>query len=85
MRSTPQPVLFGFSEKPYPAIEGMTTSNASSALPPYFVGSVSGSINLICSTTDPGQQWLMTIGSAPGCFERTWMKWMSRPSMLVMN
>ena len=63
----------------------MTTSNASSALPPCAVGSVSGPMSLICSSTEPGQPWLMTSGSAFGCFERTWMKWMSSPSMFVTN
>jgi hypothetical protein len=36
-----------------------------------------------CSTIEPGQPWLTTSGSASGCFERTWMKWMSSPSMFV--
>jgi hypothetical protein len=40
---------------------------------------------LSCSNTDPGQPWVMIADSAPGCFERTWMKWMSRPSIVVMN
>jgi hypothetical protein len=40
---------------------------------------------LSCSMTDPGHPWVMMIGSAFGCFERTWMKWMSRPSISVTN
>jgi len=27
----------------------------------------------------------MMTGSAPLCFERTWMKWMSSPSISVVN
>jgi hypothetical protein len=36
-----------------------------------------------CSTTDPGQPWQTTSGSASSCFERTWTKWMSSPSISV--
>src|SRR5215471_3414644 len=38
-----------------------------------------------CSMIEPGQPWLTTSGSASSCFERTWMKWMSSPSISVMN
>ena len=38
-----------------------------------------------CSMIDPGQPWVMITGSALGCFDFTWMKWMSSPSMLVMK
>ena len=38
-----------------------------------------------CSTIEPGQPWQTTIGSASSCFERTWMKWMSSPSISVMK
>jgi hypothetical protein len=34
---------------------------------------------------EPGQPWVMMIGSAFSCRERTWMKWMSRPSISVMK
>ena len=37
------------------------------------------------STNDPGQPCVMSSGSAFGCFERRWMKWIVRPSMFVVN
>jgi hypothetical protein len=80
-----QPVSTGLPEKPNPGIEGMTTSNESSGLPPWAVGSVKGPTTLSISNTDPGQPWVMITGKALGCFERKWMKWMSTPSMRVMN
>ena len=33
--------------------------------------------------TEPGQPWVMISGSASSCGERTWMKWMSTPSISV--
>ena len=63
----------------------MTTSNASAAVPPCAVGSVSGPMTFSCSMIEPGQPWVMITGSAFGCFDFTWMKWMSSPSMLVMK
>ena len=42
-------------------------------------------MSLSCSTTDPGQPCAMITGKAFSCFERTWMKWMSRPSISVMK
>ena len=38
-----------------------------------------------CSVMEPGQPWVMMTGSAFPCLERTWMKWMSRPSISVMK
>ena len=38
-----------------------------------------------CSMTEPGQPCVTMSGSAFSCFERTWMKWMSSPSISVMN
>jgi hypothetical protein len=38
-----------------------------------------------CSMIEPGQPWETTSGSASWCGDRTWMKWMSSPSMLVTN
>jgi hypothetical protein len=38
-----------------------------------------------CSMIEPGQPWVTISGSASSCCERTWMKWMSRPSISVMN
>ena len=61
----------------------MTTWNASAALAPCAVGSVSGPMIFSCSTIEPGQPWETTIGSASSCLERTWMKWMSSPSISV--
>jgi hypothetical protein len=37
------------------------------------------------STTEPGQPWVMISGNAFSCGDLTWMKWMSRPSISVMN
>ena len=85
MRSTPQPVVVGLPEKPKPGSDGQTTWNASAASPPCAVGSVSGSITLWNSTIEPGQPWVMISGMASGCGERTWMKWMSSPSIAVVN
>jgi hypothetical protein len=66
-------------------MDGITTSKASDALPPCAVGLVSGSMIFICSTIEPGQPWVTIIGRAPLCFERTWTKWMSSPSISVMK
>jgi hypothetical protein len=35
--------------------------------------------------TEPGQPCVMISGSAFSCGERTWMKWMSSPSISVVN
>jgi hypothetical protein len=35
--------------------------------------------------TEPGQPWVMISGNAFSCFDRTWMKWMSTPSISVVN
>jgi hypothetical protein len=40
---------------------------------------------LSCSMIEPGQPCVTTSGSAFGWRDLTWMKWMSRPSMFVMN
>ncbi len=40
---------------------------------------------LSCSMIEPGHPCVMMIGSALGFLERTWMKWISNPSMLVTN
>ena len=55
------------------------------ARPPCAVGSVSGSMIFSCSIVEPGQPWVTIRGSASSCFERTWMKWMSTPSISVMK
>jgi hypothetical protein len=38
-----------------------------------------------CSMTEPGQPCETISGSASGCEDRTWMKWMSSPSISVTN
>ena len=35
--------------------------------------------------TEPGQPWVMISGSASSCDDLTWMKWMSTPSISVVN
>jgi hypothetical protein len=35
--------------------------------------------------TEPGQPCVMISGNASSCRERTWMKWMSTPSISVVN
>ena len=35
--------------------------------------------------TEPGQPWVMISGSASSCCDFTWMKWMSTPSISVVN
>ena len=49
------------------------------------MGLVNGSMTFSCSMTEPGQPCVMMTGSAPSCFECTWMKWMSSPSISVMK
>jgi hypothetical protein len=85
MRSGPQPTLVGLAEKPYPGMDGITMWKASEALPPWAVGLVSGSMIFSCSTIEPGQPWVTISGMASSCLERTWMKWMSSPSISVMK
>ena len=85
MRCVPQPGRVGLPLKPKPGSDGQTTWKASSGLPPCATGSVSGPMTLKNSTTDPGQPCVKTSGVAVGSGERTWMKWMSRPSTVAMN
>ncbi len=61
------------------------TSNASSARPPWAVGSVSGPMAFMSSRIEPGQPWVMISGMAFGLRERTCTNWMSSPSMRVTN
>jgi hypothetical protein len=35
--------------------------------------------------TEPGQPWVTINGIAFSCFDRMWMKWISSPSISVMN
>ena len=62
----------------------MTRWNASAAVPPWAVGSVSGPITFWNSTIEPGQPWVSTSGVASSCGERTCWKWMSSPSISTM-
>ena len=64
---------------------GITTWKASEALAPCAVRLVSRSMIFICSITEPGHPWQTMSGSASSCFERTWTKWMSSPSISVMK
>ena len=83
MWSGPQPGSVGLPENPYPGIDGITRWKASDALAPCAVGLVSGSMIFSCSMIEPGHPWVTMSGNASSCFERTWMKWMSRPSISV--
>ena len=64
MRIGSQPVTLGLPEKPWPGSEGITTSNASAALPPCAVGLVSGSMIFNCSMIEPGHPCVTMTGSA---------------------
>src|SRR5262245_19131685 len=70
MRSVPKPRSRGLSEKPNPGIDGITTSNESSARPPKVTGSVSGPITLLYSSMVLGHPFSNSSGSEPGFFER---------------
>ena len=83
VRTGSQPVVVGLAENPWPGSEGITTWNASVSRPPCDVGSVSGSMIFSCSMIEPGQPCVTMSGSASSCRERTWMKWMSSPSISV--
>src|SRR5580700_342631 len=37
------------------------------------------------STIEPGHPCVITSGIASACGERTWMKWIPTPSMVVLN
>ncbi len=74
--SMPQPVPVGLPEKPYPGSDGHTTWNPDAT---------SGSITLWNSTIEPGQPCVISSGNASSSEDRWWMKWMSRPSISVVN
>jgi hypothetical protein len=42
-------------------------------------------MSLICSNTEPGHPCVMISDRAFAWGERTWMKWISTPSILVLN
>src|SRR2546422_8660302 len=56
----------GFDENPNPGIDGTTTSNASSADPPYFAGSLSEPIASRNSNTEPGHPCVRIKGRGFG-------------------
>jgi len=85
IRTGSHPVLLGLAEKPWPGSDGITRWKASDALAPWEVGLVSGSMILSCSMIEPGHPCVTIIGSASSCWERTWMKWRSSPSISVMK
>jgi hypothetical protein len=83
MRIGSHPVSVGLPENPCPGRDGITRSKASDALAPCAVGRVSGSMIFSCSTVEPGHPCVTISGNAFSCSERTWMKWMSTPSISV--
>ena len=85
VRTRSHPTSVGSPEKPYPGSDGSTRSNASAAVPPCAVGSVSGPTESSISMTEPGQPWVMISGSASWCSDLTCTKWMSTPSISVVN
>ena len=84
-RRLPRPRVDGLLLNPYPGSDGHTTWNASAASPPCATGSVKGPSTSRNSTTEPGQPWVMTSGTASGSGERACTKWMSRSSIRVVN
>ena len=54
-------------------------------MPPCAVGSVSGPTVSSSSMTEPGQPCVMISGNAFSCRDLTWMKWISTPSISVVN
>ena len=85
VRTRSHPTSAGSPENPYPGSEGSTRWNASAALPPCAVGFVSGPTESSISMTEPGQPWVMISGSASWCSDLTCTKWMSMPSISVVN
>src|SRR4029453_1242542 len=61
-----KPRLVVWSEKPYPGMEGTTTSKASAGSPPWLVGSVSSGMTFDISKMVLGQPWVMMRGSGVG-------------------
>ena len=85
MRPASQPISVGSPDRPYPGRDGSTSSNASSGRPPCADGSVRGPTVSSSSMTEPGQPCVMIRGSASECGDFTWIKWMSTPSISVLN
>jgi hypothetical protein len=56
-----QPVVVGRAENPNPGSDGTTTSKASSASPPWAVGSLSGPSTFSISTIEPGIGLSLTL------------------------
>ena len=86
MRIGSQPVAVGLPEKPWPGSDGITTSNASAALPPCAVGIGQrlDDLELLDDRAGPAvrDDQRQRVRRA---LERTWMKWMSTPSISVTN
>ena len=70
MRRGCQPSSWVGPENAKPGSDGAITWKASAGSPPCARGSVSGPITSRNSTTEPGQPWLMSSGSASGSGER---------------
>ena len=70
---------------PYPGKDGSTRWNASLGAPPCEVGSIRGPTVSRSSMTEPGQPCVMISGNAFSCLDLTWMKWISTPSISVLN
>src|SRR5215213_6498151 len=73
----PAPVAAGGHEMRVAEAVHQLDPRAPDAGPPCAVGSVSRSMILSCSITEPGQPWQTTSGRASSCLERTCTKWMS--------
>jgi Bacterial low temperature requirement A protein (LtrA) len=44
-----------------------------------------GLVGASSSITEPGRPWVMISGNASSCSDRTWIKWISTPSISVVN
>ena len=85
MRVVPQPRPVSGLEKANPGSDGITRSNAIDGSRSCARGSVSGPITSRYSTTEPGQPCVRISGKASGSGDLTCRKWMSWPSISVMN
>lgn len=63
----------------------MTRWKASEALPAVGGGVDQRVDDLHCSTIEPGHPCVTMSGNAFSCFDRMWRKWMSNPSIVVVN
>ena len=81
-----QPTSVGSLEKPKPGSDGITRSNASSARPAVrrWIRQRADDPEYLNHRAGPAMRDDQREGIS-GCDERTWMKWMSTPSISVMN